>query len=223
MSTKEVVPGTRGGDVSHQSLLRFFRKRDPLLAGIARAWGPCELGQAPRNRKTLFQSLSLAIISQQISGQAAKTIYGRYCRLFSHNRPSLTQLDRLSPPDLQAAGLSRQKAASIMDLATHLQTKSIPPLIRLSRLDDEQVIAALTQVKGIGRWTAEMFLIFQLRRPDVLPIDDFGVRKGFQHLLGHDTLPTKNELAARGELWRPWRSHASWYLWRLAENPALGQ
>ena len=159
-----------------------------------------------------------AIIYQQLSGKAAATIHGRLLALFPDG-DGLAPQPLLDAPDdlLRGAGLSRAKVAAVRDLAAKTLDGTVPPLDILKTLDDEAIIQRLTAVRGVGRWTAEMLLIFRLGRPDVLPIHDLGVRRGFQRTYGLDVLPPPKALHAHGERWRPYRSVASWYLWRAAD------
>jgi methylated-DNA-[protein]-cysteine S-methyltransferase len=191
---------------------------DRELARFIARQGPFELrlGYAP----TVFRALAESIVYQQLTGKAAATIFARVRALFprAHEAPTPEQILRTSDLKLRGAGLSANKTASLRDLARKTQDGTLPTLDEIAGMDDEQVIEALTSVRGIGRWTVEMLLIFRIGRPDVLPLDDYGVRKGFQVVFKRPALPTKDELAVRGERWRPYRSVASWYLWRAAEG-----
>ncbi len=195
-----------------------LRAADPALARVIAATDPArrlELKRTP----TLFGTLAEAIVSQQLSGKAAATIYGRVCALFprSSRGPSAEQIARVADAKLRAAGLSAAKVLSMKDLARRARAGDIPSLAAAHALDDEAIVERLTAVRGIGRWTAEMLLIFRLGRPDVLPVDDYGVRKGFAIAARKRDLPTPRELAARGRRWAPYRTVASWYLWRALE------
>jgi len=169
--------------------------------------------------KDVFDALCRAIVHQQLSGKAAATIWGRFVALFGDEAPSASQTLQLSPRTLRAAGLSENKVLSVLDLARHVDEGRVPKLAQLTRMADEEVIEALTVVRGVGRWTAEMFLIFRLGRGDVLALDDLGIQKGLSRLLGSDDLPSKAELAAWAERFKPHRSVASYFLWRAAELP----
>jgi DNA-3-methyladenine glycosylase II len=174
--------------------------------------GPCTL--APR--RDYFVVLCKSIYSQQISTQAAAALFGRFRDLFPSRRPTPRLVLEAMDGDvevLRRVGLSRQKQKYVRDLAEHFVTNQIPTR-RLSRMSDEQVIDALVKVNGIGRWTAEMFLIFVLNRPDVWPVDDLGLRKGAELVLGLKRTPSAKELVPMGELFRPYRSVATWYMWR---------
>jgi DNA-3-methyladenine glycosylase II len=196
-----------------------LRRADPALRPIVDAVGPCTL----HPRRDHFVVLCKAIFSQQISVAGAATLFSRFRDQFPQRRPTpqrtIDFLTSADPALVRHCGLSRQKQAYVLDLARHFRDRTVTTS-KFSRLDDEQVIEALTGVRGIGRWTAEMFLIFVLNRTDVLPVDDLGLRKGVQRAYGLATLPTVAELRARGEAWRPYRSVATWYLWRCLSTVA---
>ena len=187
---------------------------DPVLARVIAAVGPCTL----HPRRDYFVVLCQSIFSQQISVAGATTLFGRFRDQFPQRRPTpprtITFLTTADADLIKWCGLSRQKQAYLLDLARHFDGRKLPTA-RFPRMDDEQIIESLTAIRGIGRWTAEMFLIFVLNRPDVLPVDDLGLRKGFQRAYGQPNLPALAYLRQRGELWRPFRSVATWYLWRL--------
>ena len=168
-----------------------------------------------------FESLARNIIYQQLHGNAAAAIHQRVRDLYGKRR-RLMPKDIINTPDeiLRGAGLSTAKTVAIKDLAAKTLDGTVPTLARLRRMEDEEIIERLTQVRGIGRWTVEMLLIFRLGRPDVLPLGDFAVRKGFALLYGLKEQPKPKELLQHGELWRPYRSVASWYMWRASELPA---
>ncbi|MPY87467.1 MAG: methylated-DNA--[protein]-cysteine S-methyltransferase [Luteitalea sp.] len=167
---------------------------------------------------SIFVALAEAIVYQQLTGKAAATIFARVCALFprAYEGPTAEQILRASDDKLRAAGLSRPKLLSLRDLARKAAAGEIPTLAEVHRLEDEAIIERLTSVRGIGRWTVEMLLIFRLGRPDVLPLDDYGIRKGFQIAFKKRELPTRNDLEKRGVRWKPYRTVASWYLWRAA-------
>ena len=190
-----------------------LRRADPVLAGIIGRVGPCRFRVDARGGH--FAALVESILYQQITGKAAATIHGRLCGLVGGRLPRPEDVPRLSDADLRGAGLSRQKIAYLRDLAAHVQDGL--PLGRISRRPDEEVIRALTTVKGIGRWTAEMFLMFRLGRLDVLPVDDYGVRKAMQRAYRMRKLPKADRMLRVAEPWRPYRTIASWYLWRSLE------
>jgi DNA-3-methyladenine glycosylase II len=194
-------------------------RRDPVIGALMRAHGPCGLAAAQHDDP--FRALTRAIVGQQLSTKAAATIYARFASLCSGNgrgaRPTPQAVARVSDAELRAVGLSGQKLAYIRDLSVRVLDGSLN-LKRLDALGDEDVIAALTAVKGVGRWTAEMFLIFRLQRPDVLPVGDLGILKAVQRAYGLRGMPSPQRLTRIGESWRPYRSIACWYLWRSLDN-----
>jgi 3-methyladenine DNA glycosylase/8-oxoguanine DNA glycosylase len=192
---------------------------DERMAAIISRVGPCHLSMTWRTH--YFRALVEAIIYQQLSGKAAGTILRRFRSLFpSHRFPTPEQVLRVPVAKLRAVGLSKQKISYIRDLAQKVHDGSFP-LARVSRMADEEVIAHLTQVKGIGRWTSEMFLIFCLGRPDVLSTGDLGIRKAVQRAYGYKSLPAMSTVGRHGLRWRPYRSVASWYLWASVDNGAF--
>jgi 3-methyladenine DNA glycosylase/8-oxoguanine DNA glycosylase len=170
-----------------------------------------------RHSHTIFYALMRAIIYQQLAGAAASAIMGRVEALADGYEMTPDQLLSLPDERLRGAGLSKNKMAALRDLAAKVLDGTVPTAREMSRMDEEKIIERVTQVRGIGRWTVEMLLIFRLGKMDILPLDDFGVRKGFQKAYKLKDMPTKKELAARGARWSPWRSVASWYLWRSCE------
>jgi 3-methyladenine DNA glycosylase/8-oxoguanine DNA glycosylase len=197
--------------------VRHLRASDPKLAQVIDAAGPLriELQQTP----SPFLALAEAIVYQQLNGKAAATIFGRVRDLFPRAQGAFTAQHILRAPDekLRGAGLSRNKLLSLRDLAARTRSGEIPELAELREMPDDAIVEKLTQVRGIGRWTSEMFLIFRLGRPDVLPADDYGVRKGFQVAYRKRALPTRQQLEKHAEAWRPYRTAASWYMWRAVE------
>ncbi len=197
-----------------------LRAADATLARLIDRAPYCDMATRDArdsSERDLFQSLLRSIVYQQLSGKAAATILGRVEALFDGRPPEPGALLELPDEALRGAGLSRNKTLAVRDLAARTLDGTVPPLDELEALDDEAIIQRLIQVRGIGRWTVEMLLMFRLRRPDVLPVDDLGVRKGFMLTYGLDTLPKPVELRAHAEDWRPYRSVASWYLWRAVE------
>lgn len=191
-------------------------RKDRTLARLIREVGPCRLEIA--TRQSPYQALLESIVYQQLTAKAAATIYGRVCSSFGSSRcPGAAKVADASEEHLRAAGLSRSKAAAVKDLARRSLAGEIPTRGAAEKLSDAALVECLTSVRGIGTWTVEMFLIFTLGRPDVLPLDDYGVRKGFARTFGRDVLPRPKELATLGEKWRPFRTTASWYLWRALE------
>jgi len=188
----------------------FLRGSDPVLARIIGQVGPLEMAY----RRERFQSLVRAIIFQQLAGRAALAIYERFVKIIGGRRfPTPAQVIAASDEDMRRAGLSRGKMAYIRDLARHVRDGSLN-FRRFARMEDEEIIADLVRVRGIGRWTAEMFLMFNLRRPDVLPVDDLGFRSAVAKAYGLSQLPAAKELKLMGERWRPFRSAAVWYFWQ---------
>ena len=166
-----------------------------------------------------FQSLLRAIVYQQLAGAAAKTIFGRVMALGSDGKcPTPEEILRATKPRLRRAGLSRQKIAAVKDLAKKTLDGTVPALATIRRMSEEEILERLTQVRGIGEWSVQMFLMFQLGRPDVLPIRDYGIQKGFQHVYGLEDTPKPQAILEHGERWRPYRSIASWYLWRAVDQ-----
>jgi DNA-3-methyladenine glycosylase II len=188
---------------------RALMRRDPVIAALIRQYGECGLASAQRTDP--FHALLHAIIAQQLSTKAAKTIEGRFSALFDGG-PTPAGVARVSGEELRAVGLSSQKIKYLRDLCTRILDGSLK-LETLEAMTDDEVIAALTSVKGIGRWTAEMFLMFRLHRPDVLPVGDLGIVKAVQRAYKLRTLPSPQRLTKIGETWRPYRSVACWYLW----------
>lgn len=192
---------------------------DPALGALIAQVGACRLPH--KTGGDHFAALLRAIAYQQLTGRAAETIFGRLqARLAEHPTPQA--LLGLSTKELRAVGLSASKAASMQDLADAVASGRVD-LASLEQLTDDEVVEHLVAVRGIGPWTAEMFLLFQLRRADVWPVTDYGVRKGYARVHGEEVLPTPAELLIAGERFRPYRSVAAWYLWRAVETvvPAL--
>ncbi|MEA3076337.1 MAG: DNA-3-methyladenine glycosylase [Actinomycetota bacterium] len=202
--------------ISHARAAAALADRDPGIAGLLDAVGPPKL-RSPQG--TPFVALARAICFQQLSGKAAATIFGRFV---DNVGGELTPEAVLATPidDLRRAGLSNAKALSVLDLAAKVLDGTVP-LHDAGKLTDDELVERLVVVRGIGRWTAEMFLIFQLRRLDVWPIDDLGVRKGYAKVYGLATAPTPKELLVLGDAFRPYRSVAAWYMWRATEIEAL--
>ena len=190
-------------------------RTDPTMAGLIDRVGPVKL--RPR-RLPPFQSLVHAVIHQQLSGQAAGTILGRFRALFGDDGfPTPQAVLKASPERLRSAGLSGPKASYVLGIAQKAVDGHIPTLDQCERMTDAEIMERLTSIKGIGRWTAEMLLIFNLGRADVLPVDDLGVRKSFQFAFGKRKLPEPDQLACYGVRWAPHRTTAAWYLWRAAD------
>jgi 3-methyladenine DNA glycosylase/8-oxoguanine DNA glycosylase len=195
---------------------RHVAQVDPVMEGLMARVGELTLRPAPT--QSLFTALLRSIVYQQLTGKAAATILGRVNRLFAPRRlPTPRDLLLVSPERLREAGLSAAKTAALRDLAERTLDGTVPSIARIRRMDDEEIVERLTMVRGIGRWTVEMLLIFRLGRPDVLPVTDLGVRKGFGLMFRRGKLPEATAMLRRGERWRPYRSVASWYLWRALE------
>jgi len=199
----------------------YLRQADPALAKVIDIVGPCRM--QIKGTQSLFIALAEAIVYQQLTAKAAATIFARVRGLFphAHNAPTPQQLLRASEARLRSAGLSGAKAAALQDLARKACNGQIPELKDLRTMDDAQIIESLTQVKGIGRWTVEMLLMFRLGRPDILPLDDYGLQKGIAVIDRKRKPPSKKDMEKRGKRWSPHRSVASWYLWRAADMKRL--
>ena len=197
---------------------RLLSRRDPVLSALIRQHGPC--GLAAAQRADHFSALTRAIVGQQLSTKAASTIYSRLLALLSAGHPTPDALAALSDEQLRAVGISRQKAAYLRDLADKVRSTALN-LDALETMSDEEVVTALSQVKGIGRWSAEMFLIFRLHRPDVLPVGDLGIVNAVHRVYRLRKRPTADRIRRLGEAWRPYRSVASWYLWRSLDNEPI--
>jgi len=190
------------------------RRSDRVLAAIIRDVGPC--GLQTDDRSGAFAALVESIVYQQITGKAAASIYGRVRKLFKRRHPRPHDILSATDEELRGVGLSRQKVAYLRDLAQRVSAGL--RLRALGRLDDEAIIEALTEVKGIGRWTVEMFLIFRLGRLDVLPVHDYGIRKAMQRAYRFRKLPKPDRMRKVAGPWRPYRTVACWYLWRSLET-----
>lgn len=197
----------------HLTAQRHLARRDPVLKQLIRQVGPCTLSHNPDH----FGLLVRSIVAQQISTHAAKAISARLEKAAGRSGLTPRRILRLSNEVLRAAGLSAGKVRSLRDLATRAHSGDIP-LESLPTLDDEGVIAALVPVHGIGRWTAQMFLIFSLGRLNVLPVDDYGLRAGIRNQYGLKELPKRKEIEELAEPWQPYCSIATWYIWRSLGN-----
>lgn len=198
---------------------RLLMRRDPVLGGAIKRIGPC--GMASRQRSDHLTALTGAIVSQQLSTKAAATIFQRFVALFPEDEGlSADGICRQSDAALRGVGLSGQKVGYLRDLCARLGDGRLL-LDQLEALPDEAVIERLTSVKGFGRWTAEMFLMFRLHRPDVLPVGDLGIVNAVQRLYRLRKKPDPKRILEMGEAWRPYRSVASWYLWQSLRMEAL--
>jgi len=195
---------------------RILMRRDPVLGAAIKRIGPCLM--ADRQRKDHLSALVGSIVSQQLSTKAAATIFGRFVALFPDNHvPGAAAIAALDDATLRGVGLSGQKVSYLRDLSARIIDGRLV-LNELETLPDEQVIERLTAVKGFGRWTAEMFLMFRLHRPDVLPVDDLGIQNAIQRLYKLRKRPDAKRMMKLGEAWKPYRSVASWYLWQSLKN-----
>jgi DNA-3-methyladenine glycosylase II len=198
--------------IEYQRARRLLMRRDPILGAAIKRIGPCAL--ASRQRKDHLSALAGSIVSQQLSTKAAATIFARFLALFPDGEiPDAAAIAALDDAALRAVGLSGQKVGYLRDLSARIADGRLR-LDELERLSDDDVVERLTSVKGFGRWTAEMFLMFRLHRPDVLPVGDLGIVKAVQKLYRLRKTPDAKRLLKIGEAWRPYRSVASWYLWQ---------
>ena len=196
--------------------LKHLTTSDPVMRRLIREFGSC--GLEPETRRAPFQSLVMAVAHQQLHATAANAILSRFKKLFPGRRfPRPEDLSSVSDVDLRGVGFSRAKILAIRDIAAKTLDGVVPTSRQIMKLSDDEIIERLTEVRGVGRWTVEMLLIFQLGRPDILPADDFGVRNGFRHAYKKRDLPAVKELLAFGERWRPHRTTAAWYLWLAAD------
>jgi methylated-DNA-[protein]-cysteine S-methyltransferase len=216
-----VGSGDGGFGFDVDGAVAHLRAADPALGRLIETVGPFAMGL--QRTTSLFVALAQAIVYQQLTAKAAGTIFGRVQALFSGGRrgPTPAQILAASDEQLRGAGLSRGKLLALRDLAAKARAGEIPRLADIHRMEDEAIVERLVQVRGIGRWTVQMLLIFRLGRPDVLPVDDYGIRKGFAATFHRGKkraqLPTPKEVAARGARWKPYCTVASWYLWRAVD------
>ena len=194
-----------------------LRAADPVLAKIVDVYGPLDLVPEHRRGREHYAALVRSIVGQQLSVKAAASIYARVEAMFDDHAPTPEQILAAGTDALRGAGLSRAKVVYLRSLAEHVIDGSLE-LERLDQLPDEEVLAELVAVKGLGTWTGQMFLMFQLARPDVLPVGDLGIRRAVERAYGLDDLPSPAELERIGEPWRPWRTLACRYLWASLEN-----
>jgi 3-methyladenine DNA glycosylase/8-oxoguanine DNA glycosylase len=199
----------------HTDALAHLRAADPRLAAVIDRVGDCAF--EARAEGTHFGAVARAIVYQQLSGKAAGTIHRRFEELYGGRAPTAEELLATPEERLRGVGLSRQKTSYLKDLAARVAAGEVP-IESLDAMADDEVVETLVRVKGVGRWTAQMFLMFRLGRPDVLPDLDLGVQKGLQLAHGLKTLPKPRDVTRLGEAWAPYRSIASWYLWRLLDN-----
>ena len=203
--------GRPGPEIKHLS------KTDPVMRRLIREVGPFTL--TPRSKRSPFESLARAIAYQQLHEKAAESILRRFVALSPTGRfPQPDDILAMNEQAIRGAGFSQAKVAALRDLAVKTLNGTVPTGAVVRKLDDEAIIERLVAVRGIGRWTVEMLLIFQLGRPDVLPVDDFGVRNGFRIAYGKRSMPKPKEVRRYGERWKPYRTAAAWYLWRAADR-----
>jgi DNA-3-methyladenine glycosylase II len=195
--------------------LQHLTKADQRLGQLIARVGACKL--KPRTRRSPYEALVQSVVYQQLNGTAATTILNRVKALYEKRFPAPEDLIATPDEKLRAAGLSRAKTAAVKDIAAKTLEGIVPKLRDVKDLSDAELVERLMVVRGVGPWTVEMFLIFSLGRPDVLPVTDYGVRKGFALTYGWKDLPHPKELLEFGEKWRPYRSTAAWYLWRALE------
>jgi DNA-3-methyladenine glycosylase II len=203
-------------DVDAEHVMRELSRADRKLARVIRRAG-C-FPTKKRKPQPPFASLLQSIVYQQLAGKAAATIFGRVQALGAWGCPTPEEILALDAAQLRGAGLSRQKIAAVKDLAAKTLDGTVPPLAKLRRMSEQEIHDRLTQVRGIGEWSVQMFLMSRLGRADVLPIHDLGIRKGFQIVYGHKDTPKPQVILEYGERWRPYRSIASWYLWRAVDQ-----
>lgn len=197
----------------------LLSRMDRTLAKLIRAVGPIRL--EPQLRQSPYEALVEAVVYQQLTGKAAATILGRVKALYPRRRvPRPEELLKTPDEKLRAAGLSRAKTAALKDIAAKALDGTIPTARQITRLGDQEIIDRLISIRGVGPWTVEMMLIFKLGRPDILPVTDYGVRKGFALTYGWKELPTPRQLLEFGERWRPHRTTAAWYFWRALDLKA---
>ncbi|HEY9193612.1 MAG TPA: DNA-3-methyladenine glycosylase [Methyloversatilis sp.] len=192
---------------------RHLAALDADWANLVATVGPCLL--EPGALREPWQALVRAVAYQQLHGRAAEAIFGRFLALYDDGFPTSAQLLATEPDAMRACGFSARKVDTIRGIAEGAASGLVPERAQACAMDDEALVARLVTLRGIGRWTVEMMLMFTLDRTDVLPADDFGVRDGYRRLRSLDALPTPRRIAQMGEPWRPWRSAASWYLWRV--------
>ncbi|MBA2484659.1 MAG: DNA-3-methyladenine glycosylase 2 family protein [Nitrospira sp.] len=201
----------------HTAETRHLCKIDPVMKRVVAEVGPYAL--ALRASRSPFEALARAIAHQQLHNKAAESILTRFIALFPRRRfPQPGEVLATTSELIRSTGFSQAKIAALRDLAAKALDGTVPTSRAIRLLDDEAIIERLIEVRGIGRWTVEMLLIFHLGRPDVLPVDDFGVRNGFRIVYGHLEMPTPKQVLHFGERWKPYRTAAAWYLWRASEG-----
>ena len=200
----------------HLRAINHLRSRDARLAELLDEIGIIKL--PARRSRDPYLALLETIAYQQLAGSAAKKIWERVVALFDQEGPRPEKLIALGEEQLRSAGLSRSKAISMRDIAARTLSGQVPDAQRMKNMTDEDLFAALTQIRGVGPWTVEMLLMFTLRRPDIMPVTDYGIRKGFQMLYRKRQMPTPKQILKKAEVWRPYRTAAALYLWRIADS-----
>ncbi|MGZ8365710.1 MAG: DNA-3-methyladenine glycosylase family protein [Nitrospira sp.] len=199
----------------------YLSKVDPVMGRLIVEIGPFTL--KPKIRRSPFESLVRAVAYQQLHDKAAESILKRFIRLFPGRKfPRPDDLLAMNVASIRGAGFSHAKVSALRDLAAKTLDGTVPTTRTIMQCEDEAIVQRLTEVRGIGRWTVEMLLIFQLGRPDVLPINDVGVRNGFRIAYSRRSMPTPKHVSRYGERWRPYRTVATWYLWRTADREKQG-
>lgn len=202
---------------------KHLKKSDPEFGVLIDSIGPCTL--SPLTDRSPFEALVRAIAHQQLHGKAAETILARFIalipRLKKESFPNPNQVQALSHTELRKVGFSENKVSAIFDITEKVLNKEVPTTKQMEKMAEEEIIAKLVPLRGVGRWTAEMYLIFTLGRLDVLPVDDFGIKEGFRVAFKKKKQPTKEEMQLRAKRWAPYRTVASWYLWRVADNAKI--
>jgi len=203
------------------SAIQHLARVDPVMDRLIREVGPCTL--KPRRRRSPFESLARAIAYQQLHEKAAESILRRFIALFPGRRfPRPGELLAMQTSAIRKAGFSGPKIVALRDLAEKTLDGTVPISRVIRDCPDDEIVERLSQVRGVGRWTVEMLLIFQLGRPDILPVDDFGVRNGYRLAYGLKAIPTPKQMLEYGDPWKPYRTVASWYLWRAADRAKRG-
>ena len=210
------LPRNRYAETMNAAALKHLSAVDPVMRQLIREVGPCKL--EPESRRSPFQSLIQAVAHQQLNGKAANTILTRFIKLFPGRKfPKPEDLANVTDEQIRACGFSFAKIKAIRDIAEKTLSGVVPTSRAIVKLSDDEIIARLTEVRGVGRWTVEMLLIFQLGREDVLPADDFGVRNGFRLAYKKREMPKPKDLLKFGACWRPHATTAAWYLWRAVD------
>lgn len=202
--------------IGTKPVIKHLTKKDSRLKKLIQKTGPLDFEL--QSKRTIFEMLARAIANQQLNGKAAQTILNRFQALTpGRGFPKPAEVLKLSDEAMRGVGFSWAKVAALKDLSQKMESGILPSRAKLEKMEDDAVVEILTQVRGIGRWTVEMLLIFQFGRHDILPVDDFGVRAGFQTLMGLKEHPKPKILAQYGEIWKPYRTTASLYLWRAVD------